>query len=267
MSRVISFFAKDLQLNYAMSVSRSPKTGDVIATPEVVFNVHDELVVFRDHKHIFRLLKNIGCDFSYNEYASFFSGYHNLTYRDVLQSVLRNNPDSFIDYVTIRGDEDGIHNTVTDIPKYWSKKDKDRINIAPITDVLQKKGYAMSTYSLTGDMENKIKCRVACFSKDNSIIEVLINKYQTTIGHRYQSETGYTFMLNKPLTYDKHINKLDLFIGATEELWALSAEKSIGTYAKTIISANQQHPTGRLNFSDRNLLEQERMYQLINRVY
>lgn len=265
MSRVISFFAKDLELKYAMPVTRSPETGNVLMQPEVVFALYDELIVFRKHQHIFRLIRNLAGLNTFTEYNNFWKeAIGTFDFRDMIESVLKNNADSFVDYVQIRGDEDGIHNTVIVMPHHWSDFEIDRIKIESIAKILMEKDYDMSTYVLKGATEHQIPCKIACFSKDNSIIEIIIERNRTTITNRYQSETGYTFMLNKPITYDQHINKIDISIGQMAEIWELSAEKSIATYDNMIISANKQHPTGKLSFSDRNLLEKERMYNLIN---
>jgi len=275
MSRVISFFAKDLELKYAMCVTRSPETGNILMQPEVVFAYQDELIVFRKHQQIFRLLKIIGgmngvsasgrFRWTYTEYNQFWKeAIGTFDFRALIERIFRYNADSFVDYVQIRGDEDGIHNTVLTMPHHWSDFEIDRIKIEPIAKILRERGYDTSAYMMKGILQNQISCKVACFSKDNSIIEVIIERNRTTITNRFQSETGYTFMLNKPITYDQHINKIDILIGQVAEIWELSAEKSIATYDNMIISATKQHPTGKLSFSDRNLLEKERMYNLIN---
>lgn len=277
-TRVISFFAKDLELKYAMCVTRNPKTGNVVKQPEVVFAYQDELIVFRKHQQIFRLLKVIGgmhganasgrFHWTFREYNQFWQeAIGTFDFRALIERVFRYNADSFVDYVQIRGDEDGIHSTVVVMPHHWSSFERDRIKLSPTTEILTEMGYDLSAYKMKGLLKNQIPCKVACFSKDNSIIEIIIERNRTTVTHRYQSETGYTFMLNKPITYDKHINKLDFAIGSFRPMitvWELSAEKSIANYNNMLISASKQHPTGKLTFSDRNLLEKERMYHLIN---
>jgi hypothetical protein len=274
MSRVVSFFAKDLELKYAMTVSRSDH-NNVVMQPEVVLALHStsDLIVFRKHKHIFNLIKSLGgvaqwraagvCDWTYKTYTKWWKdSVGTFRFRDVIAQIIKYNPNAFIDCVKIRGDEDGIHWSVVDMPDVWSEAEINRIKLNPIEENLKKMGYAKSTYKVKGDTAHKI----ACFSKDNAIFEVIIEKNRTTVCHRYQSVTGYTFMLNKPLTFDRHINKVD-FSAFNESFWKvceMNSEKIVDIYGSVLISATQQHPTNTLSFSDRNLLEQERMFNLIN---
>ena len=234
-----NFFAKDLELKYAMPVTRSKKTNQVINSPEVLFRLRDDFIVISVHRHLFKLLKviNPDSDFNYNDYLEIRNGSDSKTHESnlsvLIQGHLETFPNSFIDTVMLNKSQ------VTYVPASTSLKND-----------LHYFDWDKSAY------ENQIG-KVVNFSRDNHIIEVIVKNTASIITHRYCDEDGFTLQLKDSRIVNQHINKLDL----SKELNSPAAQHN-AKLCRESLRLNKPRKfsdLATLSFSDRNLLEEERL--------
>jgi len=240
-----NFFAKDLELKYAMPVTRSKKTKKVINSPEVLFKLRDDFIVISVHRHLFKLLKviNPDSDFNFSDYLKIKNGSDPETHESnlsvMIQDHLENFRNSFIDTVMLNKSQ------VTSVPSSTALK-KD----------IHYYDWDKSAY------ENQIG-KVVNFSRDNHIIEVIVKNTASIITHRYCDEDGFTLQLQQPRIVNQHINKLDL----SKELKSPAAQHNARLCRESLRDNKPRKfsDLATLSFSDRNLLEEERfrMFSLV----
>tara|TARA_R100000152_G_C6775539_1_gene204007 strand:+ start:647 stop:1378 length:732 start_codon:yes stop_codon:yes gene_type:complete len=234
-----NFFAKDLELKYAMPVTRSKNTNQVINAPEVLFRLRDDFILISVHRHLFKLLKVINPDseFNFSDYLKIKNGSDPETHESnlsvMIQDHLENFPNSFIDTVMLNKSQ------VTYVPASTSLK-KD----------LNYWDWDKSAY------ENQIG-KVVNFSKNNHIIEVIVKNTASIITHRYCDEDGFTLQLQQPRIVNQHINKLDL----NKELNSPAAQQNARLCRESLRDNKPRKfsDLATLSFNDRNLLEEERL--------
>lgn len=241
------FFAKDLELKYAMPVSRSKKTNKVINTPEVILKLRGRLIEIQHHHHIFTLLKIINpvSGMTYRDYLDRCKKYTDKGkshLKVMINSHLTRFPNAFIDSVKIsdKGCIIGFAGTVS------------------VTD-----------HKLTGeppryqDWDMSAYCnqhgKVINFSKNNHIIEVIVKPSVSIITHRYCDDNGYTMGLTSPSRVNRHINRLNLSNLFSIRRRPFEFAKDLRNGRPIPHYMNIRPSVAGLSLLDRNLLESQRL--------
>lgn len=245
MSEFKSCFVRQLKLKYAMSVTRSEKTGRIINQPEVFFQLRNDFLMIKSHKVLFNLIKILEPDYcKYNDYIRYIRDYP-AEFKPTIEYFLTQNKDAYIDFIEID------KNVIISLPDYWDKRDKEKISL-PIN------GFGDSTASFYKTKHGK----TISFAKNNCVFEVILNRNNTKIYYRYVSDTGYTFTINKPVIFDKNLNKLNINTDFAPEMWSQRVEKIEAKYLKHLPRQRKQKTTNLLNYDNRLMIEEERLFSL-----